>query len=299
MKIRYTLITVLFVTVVAIVMFAPLPAAHARQEVCPEGGKWSSHFDGVEDSTTSYTAPEGKLVAESCVKAGSDVSTDGQARKFTNYNPAEKTVNLSSATGKAISHFSVRLVDVPSTATTNVTVVIECDSVTVTSNVDFDKVNIIYGGEKFKEYPDDVRTYSRTFEGADGKWIEVVKVRTSHDQKARLFYADSEGCDLELGPPPTEEPTPEPTVEPTPEPTIPPETPSPEPTPELTVEPTPPVEPTPEVTESPTEPATVVVYKTPPVELADTGPAGLFLTLLGAVTLIMIGLETLARVKAN
>ncbi|WP_216648855.1 hypothetical protein [Agromyces agglutinans] len=55
------------------------------------------------------TAPDGKLIAEVCVKAGS--ANQGNGPETTTYNPPVKSVTISHTSGKDISHYSVRYVD--------------------------------------------------------------------------------------------------------------------------------------------------------------------------------------------
>lgn len=104
---KYLNITVMLLALVALAVQPVL----AAQETCPQDSGWIKTDIDTEDATWSYTAPEGLLIAESCVKAGSDKSTDGQALNFTVYDPAVPAVTLESATGKGISHYSVRLVE--------------------------------------------------------------------------------------------------------------------------------------------------------------------------------------------
>jgi hypothetical protein len=66
--------------------------------------------DAVGGSMTIY-APEGKLIAEVCVKAGSENQGDGP--EYTKYEPPVASVTISHPSKKDISHYSVRYVDVP------------------------------------------------------------------------------------------------------------------------------------------------------------------------------------------
>ena len=75
------------------------------QETCPDGGDWEK-VDGLTGSSYTYTADEGKLVAETCYKAGTTV-------EYNDIDPAQKSVTITSGVQQNLSHISVRLVDEP------------------------------------------------------------------------------------------------------------------------------------------------------------------------------------------
>jgi hypothetical protein len=58
------------------------------QDTCPEGGDWDKK-DGINKLSYSYTAPSGKVVIESCYKAGTTLKT-------ATYSPGVASVTLSS-----------------------------------------------------------------------------------------------------------------------------------------------------------------------------------------------------------
>jgi hypothetical protein len=61
---------------------------------------------GTDASELVITAPEGKLIAEVCVKAGSVKKGNGPV--YTEYDPAVESVTISHPSGKDISHYAVR-----------------------------------------------------------------------------------------------------------------------------------------------------------------------------------------------
>jgi len=80
------------------------------QETCPASGDWIK-VDGLSGTSYTYTAPEGKLIAETCYKASTFVINDI-------INPPQKTVTVVSTVGHDLSHASFRLVDEPSPSPT-------------------------------------------------------------------------------------------------------------------------------------------------------------------------------------
>ena len=77
-----------------------------QAETCPDGGDWTKVNVG-DLQNFQYTAPDGKLVAEWCYKAGFNDLVFGDV------NPPQKQVSLSSNFQQGISHASFRLVNVP------------------------------------------------------------------------------------------------------------------------------------------------------------------------------------------
>ncbi|WP_350347087.1 hypothetical protein ABIQ69_10605 [Agromyces sp. G08B096] len=69
----------------------------------------TGHLTDATGATHTITAPEGKLIAEVCVKAGS--IKQGQGPEYTTIDPPSKTVTISHSSKKDISHYSVRYVD--------------------------------------------------------------------------------------------------------------------------------------------------------------------------------------------
>ena len=90
---------------------------YAQAETCPDGGAWVK-VDDINDQSILYTAPEGKLIAESCYKAGTELVYD-------TYEPPVDEVTLTSSVlnpvgnnFQDISHASFRLVDGPTETVT-------------------------------------------------------------------------------------------------------------------------------------------------------------------------------------
>jgi len=101
-----------FAAVAALLLAAVLtwaPGAGATTEgVCPDNGT-KVNVDGEHESIT-VTAPEGKLIAGWCVKAGSIEQGDGP--EFVVVDPPAAEVTITHSSGKDISHYTVTLVDV-------------------------------------------------------------------------------------------------------------------------------------------------------------------------------------------
>ena len=74
-------------------------------DVCPDGGDWVK-VDGLSGQSYTYTAPEGKLVAETCYKAGTNVV-------YETIDPPQEEVTVNSEFQQDLSHASFRLVDEP------------------------------------------------------------------------------------------------------------------------------------------------------------------------------------------
>jgi hypothetical protein len=100
--------------VVASLALGIAPVA-AQQDVCP--GLHSGKIDTSGDPpSVTVTAPEGFLIDEYCVKAGSDASDAGV--EFVPVNPPQATVTISHPSGKAVSHYSYSLVEIVTPPTT-------------------------------------------------------------------------------------------------------------------------------------------------------------------------------------
>ena len=92
------------------------PVLGANPNICPHGGDWHK-IDGVDAQSVSFTAPEGKVIVESCYKAG-------QALRYSSYSPGVKSVTLTTnvlnpqgVCCQDISHATFRLADAPVTPT--------------------------------------------------------------------------------------------------------------------------------------------------------------------------------------
>jgi hypothetical protein len=74
------------------------------QEVCPHGGAWTK-VDGLTGKSYTFNAPSGKVIVETCYKAGTEVVYD-------TINPGETSVTVTSAFQFDLSHASFRLDDI-------------------------------------------------------------------------------------------------------------------------------------------------------------------------------------------
>lgn len=105
-----------FMAMMAVMCFIP-SAAQATPDNCPSYA--DSEFGGTDKIDTTgdpltveVTAPEGKLIAGYCVKAGStEGGTGGPATVFV--DPPLASITISYPSGKAVSHYSVWYVNVP------------------------------------------------------------------------------------------------------------------------------------------------------------------------------------------
>lgn len=90
---------------------APAAADPDPTQVCS-----GTHITPSGNQTSiTYTAPEGMLVSAWCVKAGS--TQQGNGPEYHQVDPPAKTITITHASGKDISHYSVTLVPVPETPT--------------------------------------------------------------------------------------------------------------------------------------------------------------------------------------
>jgi hypothetical protein len=78
-------------------------------QVCPDLD--TGHIDGNNQTSITITAPEGKVIVQVCVKAGSAQQGDGP--EITNFNPGVTETTISHSSGKEISHYSVKFADAP------------------------------------------------------------------------------------------------------------------------------------------------------------------------------------------
>lgn len=83
--------------------------AEAPDKVCDPLD--TGHIQVGDKKSLVIMAPEGKLIAEVCVKAGS--SKQGNGPEYTTVDPPSKTYTISHSSGKDISHYAVRYVDAP------------------------------------------------------------------------------------------------------------------------------------------------------------------------------------------
>ena len=85
-------------------------------KVCPPLD--TGHLSAGNAVSYTITAPEGQLIAEVCVKAGS--TQQGNGPESTTLSTPSKTTTISHSSGKQISHYSVRYVDAPKVVTIEV-----------------------------------------------------------------------------------------------------------------------------------------------------------------------------------
>ena len=91
-------------------LFFMKPVFANGQETCPSTGDWVKK-DGLSGKSYTYTAPEGKLIAETCYKAATYVIKNL-------ITPPQKSVTVISTVGHDLSHASFRLVDEPNPSPT-------------------------------------------------------------------------------------------------------------------------------------------------------------------------------------
>jgi hypothetical protein len=105
---RIIQITLLAFAMALVSAFGFTPMVSAQADVCPSTGDWVK-IDGISAQSYTYNAPEGKLIVESCYKAGTTLV-------FASYNPGVESVtlitNVDNPVGTGfidISHASFRL----------------------------------------------------------------------------------------------------------------------------------------------------------------------------------------------
>ena len=105
--------SVLFVLTVGLVAalatFGAAGTVGAQEQVCPNLD--TGHLSAGNQTSVTITAPEGKVIVQVCVKAGSTQQGDGP--EFTNLNPGVTQTTISHTSGKEISHYSVKFADAP------------------------------------------------------------------------------------------------------------------------------------------------------------------------------------------
>jgi len=105
MVIKWGIIFTAILLMVATALILLDPVFAQGQDTCPATGDWIK-VEGLSGDEFSYTAPEGKLIAETCYKAGTEL-------EFNTISPPRKTVTVISTVGFDLSHASFRLVNAP------------------------------------------------------------------------------------------------------------------------------------------------------------------------------------------
>ena len=97
---------------IAIATLATIGAAGtvgAGESVCPNLD--TGHLNANNQTSFDITAPEGKVIVQVCVKAGSAQQGDGP--EFIDFDPGVTETTITHSTGKEISHYSVKFADAP------------------------------------------------------------------------------------------------------------------------------------------------------------------------------------------
>jgi hypothetical protein len=117
---RTTYITLLALAMALVSAFGFTAVASAQGDVCPSGGTWVK-FDGINAQSYNYTAPSGKLIVETCYKAGTTLV-------YNVINPGVSSITVTSTVWNPtennyqnISHASFRLADPPTPTPTQPT----------------------------------------------------------------------------------------------------------------------------------------------------------------------------------
>jgi hypothetical protein len=117
---RTTYITLLAFAMVLVSAFGFTARVSAQADVCPSGGDWVK-FNDIDALSYTYNAPAGKLIVESCYKAGTTL-------RYASYNPGVTSIKLDSDVlnptdnnFQDISHASFRLADPPTPTPTQPT----------------------------------------------------------------------------------------------------------------------------------------------------------------------------------
>jgi hypothetical protein len=106
---KYVLFVLTVGLVAALATFGAAGIVGAQEQVCPDLD--TGHLSAGNQTSVTITAPEGKVIVQVCVKAGSAQQGDGP--EFTDFNPGVTQTTISHTSGKAISHYSVKFADVP------------------------------------------------------------------------------------------------------------------------------------------------------------------------------------------
>jgi hypothetical protein len=107
--VRKLLATIAIVTLATIGIGAAGTVGAGVDQVCPDLD--TGHLSANNQTSFTITAPEGKVIVQVCVKAGS--ANQGDGPEFTNFDPGVTETTISHSSGKEISHFSVKFADVP------------------------------------------------------------------------------------------------------------------------------------------------------------------------------------------
>ncbi|MBW6466406.1 MAG: hypothetical protein K0B06_07890 [Brevefilum sp.] len=117
---RTTHITLLALAIVLVSAFGFTAIASAQGDVCPSGGSWVK-VEGINAQSYTYTAPSGKLIVETCYKAGTTLV-------YNVINPGVSSITVTSTVWNPtennyqnISHASFRLADPPTPTPTQPT----------------------------------------------------------------------------------------------------------------------------------------------------------------------------------
>jgi hypothetical protein len=106
---KYALFVLTVGLVAALATFGAAGIVGAQEQVCPDLD--TGHLSAGNQTSVTITAPEGKVIVQVCVKAGSAQQGDGP--EFTNFNPGVTQTTISHTSGKEISHYSVKFADAP------------------------------------------------------------------------------------------------------------------------------------------------------------------------------------------
>ena len=107
-KVRYLII----IALMALVSLFVVQSAQAHQETCPATGDWVK-VDGINAQSYFYTAPEGKVVVETCYKAGTTVKHETIDPPQASLTVTTDVPNPNNNACQDISHASFRLADEP------------------------------------------------------------------------------------------------------------------------------------------------------------------------------------------
>jgi hypothetical protein len=98
---------------IAIATLATIGAAGAVgagvEQVCPDLD--TGHLSANNQTSFTFTAPQGQVIVQICVKAGSAQQGDGP--EFIDFDPGVTQATFSHSSGKEISHFSAKFADAP------------------------------------------------------------------------------------------------------------------------------------------------------------------------------------------
>ena len=112
MKTTNILRRVTIALIVGVALFLAMGVAANAADVCAPLDSGKVDY-APEDSEVTISAPEGFLISGYCVKAGT-------TPEYVEVDPPAQTVTIRHSTGKAVSHYSVSYVEVPTTTTTTV-----------------------------------------------------------------------------------------------------------------------------------------------------------------------------------